>query len=263
MRTTTLKPPHGWVGGKSKLAKQIVSLIPNDHLLYVEVFGGALNVLYAKEIPASGKYREVANDFNSDLINLHRCIRNNPTKLQKYLNELFISRELFENIKRSNLTPRDNIEKGAFFFYKLQMSFGSKGDNFAMSAKSRKPKNIYKDFYKWSDRLKMVTIENMDFQKLIENYDKEEAFFYCDPPYVGTESYYKNKKTFDIDDHKRLYMALKGIKGKFLLSYNDCEFVRELYAEFRIVTSDKFNYTLGANVHNKKKEVRELFIMNY
>jgi DNA adenine methylase len=172
MNITTLKPPHGWVGGKSKLAKQIVSLIPDNHNLYVEVFGGALNVLYAKEIPASGKYREVANDFNSDLINLHRCIRNNPTKLQKYLNELFISRELFENIKRSNLVPGDNIEKGAFFFYKLQMSFGSKGDNFAMSAKSRKPKNIYKDFYKWSDRLKMVTIENMDFQKLIETYDK-------------------------------------------------------------------------------------------
>jgi len=263
LKTTKLKPPHGWVGGKSKLAKQIVALIPSEHNLYVEVFGGALNVLYAKELPTHGRYREVANDFNSDLINLHRAIRVNPKKLQKYLNELFISRELFENIKRSTLTPRDNIEKGAFFFYKLQMSFGSKGDNFAMSAKSRKPKNIYKDFYKWSDRLKMVTIENMDFQKLIENYDREETFFYCDPPYVGTENYYKNKKTFDIDDHKRLHKALKGISGKFLLSYNDCEFVRELYADFNIVTSDKFEYTLGKNVHSNKKEVRELFIMNY
>jgi DNA adenine methylase len=257
-----LKPPHGWVGGKSKLAKQIVALIPENHSLYIEVFGGALNVLYAKKQNGGG-YREVANDFNSDLVGLHRAIRTNPARLQKYLNELFISREIFEDIKKKELKPRDKIEAAAFFFYQVQISFGSEGDNFAMHAKSRKPSNIYKDFYKWSDRLKMVTIENMDFEKLINNYDREEAFFYCDPPYVGTESYYKNKKTFDLDDHKRLHKALKSIKGKFLLSYNDCELVRELYADFRIVESDKFNYTLGANVHNKKKEVVELFIMNY
>jgi len=56
-------------------------------------------VLYAKELPARSKYREVANDFNSDLINLHRCIRSNPLLLQKYLNELLISRELFSDNK--------------------------------------------------------------------------------------------------------------------------------------------------------------------
>ena len=109
----------------------------------------------------------------------------------------------------------------------------------------------------------MVTIENMDFEKLIINYDKEETFFYCDPPYVGTENYYKNKKTFDIDDHKRLYETLKGVKGKFLLRYNDTAFIRELYADFRIVESDKFEYTLGKNVDGKNKSVRELFIMNF
>jgi len=161
------------------------------------------------------------------------------------------------------MKPRDFVEKASFYFYQLQMSFGSKGENFAMSAKSRKPKNIYRDFTKWSQRLKMVTIENMDFEKLILNYDREETFFYCDPPYVGTENYYKNKKTFDLSDHKRLHTVLKSVKGKFLLSYNDTPFIRELYADFNIVESDKFNYTLGANVHKKKKEVRELFITNY
>lgn len=220
-------------------------------------------MLYAKELPTHGKYREVVNDYNSDLINLHRCIRTNPLLLHKYINELFISRELFGNIKHKMMKPRDHVEKGAFYFYQLQMSFGSKGDNFAMACKSRKPKNIYKDFTKWSERLKMVTIENMDFEKLIVNYDREDAFLYLDPPYVGTESYYKNNKTFDLDDHKRLYKALKSVKGKFLLSYNDCPFVRDLYKDFKIVESDKFEYTLGKNVHNRKKAVSELFIMNY
>jgi len=263
LKSTTLKPSHGWVGGKSKLAKQIVGLIPDNHNLYVEVFGGALNVLYAKELPTRSNYREVANDYNSDLINLHRAIRNNPRKLQHYLNELFISREIFEDVKHKRIKPRDNIEKASFFFYQLQMSFGSKGQHFAMSAKSRKPKNIYRDFTKWAERLKYVTIENLDFEKLIKEYDRPETFFYCDPPYVGTESYYSGGAGFGIDDHKRLYKALKSVKGRFLLSYNDCELVRELYKDFKIVLSNEIRYTLGSNMHGVDKKVKEVFVMNY
>ncbi len=174
-----------------------------------------------------------------------------------------ISREIFTDIKSKTLKPRDNVEKAAFYFYQLQMSFGSKGDNFAMCAKSRKPKNIYKEFTKWSERLKMVTIENLDFEKLINNYDREESFFYIDPPYVGTENYYKNSKTFDLEDHTRLYNQLSSVKGKFLLSYNDCAFVRDLYKDFKIIESESFEYTLGKNVHKRNKKVIELFIMNY
>ena len=222
-----------------------------------------MNVFYAKEKPQRGKYREVVNDFNSDLINLHRTIKNNPRLLSKYLNHLFVSREIFDDIKHGKYKPKNRVERAALYYYRLQMSFGAKGDNFAMSAKSRKPKNIYQDFLKWSQRLKMVTIENMDFEKLIKNYDRAESFFYCDPPYVSTESYYKNIKTFDLDDHKRLYLALKQIEGKFLLSYNDTPFIRDLYKDFNIVESGEIEYTLGKNAHGKSKKVRELLIMNY
>jgi len=136
MKTTTLKPPHGWVGGKSRLAKQIVGLVPKNHELYVEVFGGGLNVFYAKDLPMRASYREVVNDFNSELINLHRAIRTNPKLLQKYLGQLFVSRELFSDIKFKKLKPRNNIEKASFYFYMLTQSFGSKGRHFAMNAKN-------------------------------------------------------------------------------------------------------------------------------
>jgi len=260
---TTLKPPHGWVGGKSRLAKQIVSYLPSEHNLYVEVFGGALNVLYAKELPSRANYREVVNDFNAELINLHRAIRTNPKKLQKYLSDLLISRDIFNDIKSKNMKPRNDIEKASFFFYRLTQSFGSKGENFAMNAKSRKPRSIYKDFTKWSKRLDQVTIENLDFEKLIREYDKEETLFYCDPPYVGTESYYKNVREFNLNDHKRLFKTLKAIKGKFLLSYNDTPFIRELYKDFKIVLSNEIRYTLGSNMHGVDKKVKEVFVMNY
>ena len=242
------------------MAKDIIDLIPQEHNIYIEVFGGAASVLYQKQ-PSK---LEVLNDINSELINLHRAIRNNPQTLSMYLNDLFISREIFDDIKKRKLKPKNNIEAAAFYFYQLTQSFGSKGDNFAMAAKSgRKPKNIYRDFKKISDRLKGVTIENMSFLKLIPLYDKEDAFFYIDPPYVATESYYKNTGGFGIKEHEQLAELLSKVKGKFLLSYNDSVVVRELYKDFNIRSTKEINYTLGANKHKREKKVSEVFITNY
>jgi DNA adenine methylase len=262
MKNTTLKPSFGWVGGKSKLAKDIVDLMP-EHRVYIEVFGGALNVLYAKEKPKANKKAEVVNDINGELINLHRVMQKRPQTLSLFLSKLLVSREIFNNIKNFSYKPRNDIERASYYFYLISQSFGAKGESFAMSAKSKKPKNIYKDFTKWSERLKGVVIENMSFERLLKEYDKEDAFFYCDPPYVSTESYYKNIGSFGKNEHILLNDKLKNLKGKFLLSYNDCELIRELYKDFKIIKSKEINYLLGQNMHNKKKSVQEIFIMNY
>lgn len=252
-----LKAPFGWIGGKSKLADEIVNLIP-EHSSYIEVFGGALSILYRK--PKSKL--EIVNDINNELVNLHRIIKSNPQSLSDYLQQLLISREIFKDIKHKTLKPRNNIERAAFYYYQLSMSFGSTGDNFSIT-KNRRPKDIYKDFRKWSQRLKFVIIENMSFQKLIKEYDRVEAFFYCDPPYFGTESYYKNTGGFGKDEHILLRDTLANIQGKFLLSYNDDPFIRELYQEFNIKVTKKLDYTLGANVYGRKKSVNEVFISNF
>jgi DNA adenine methylase len=260
MQLTKLKAPFGWVGGKSKLAKEIVESISSEHKTYVEVFGGAMSVLYAK----APSRLEVVNDINSELVNLHRCIRTNPQSLSMYLNSMLISRELFDEIKTKKIKPRNKIEAAAFYLYQLTQSFGSKGDNFSMSAKSgRKPKDIYKSYQKWSSRLKGVTIENKSFAELIRLYDKEDVLFYCDPPYVSTESYYKNTGGFGLEEHELLADTLSKIKGKFLLSYNDCQYVRELYRDFNIKVTGEIEYTLGKNAHGKSKSVREILISNY
>ena len=103
----------------------------------------------------------------------------------------------------------------------------------------------------------------MSFNKLIPLYDKDDAFFYVDPPYVSTESYYKNIGEFGIKEHEELAELLSNIKGKFLLSYNDSVVVRELYKGFNIKSTKEIRYTLGANMHGKKKSVNEVFITNY
>jgi DNA adenine methylase len=96
------------------------------------------------------------------------------------------------------------------------------------------PHDIWSDFpliEQAHRRLRKVVIENQDFEKLVGHYDRPGSFFYADPPYFETEGYYSNvgENGFTVADHIRLRDTLMRSEGKFLLSYNDCKFVRELY----------------------------------
>ncbi|WP_249932566.1 DNA adenine methylase [Campylobacter mucosalis] len=248
-----LRAPFGWVGGKSLLAKHIIPLM-SPHVRYVEVFGGALSVFYQKE-PSKV---EIVNDINSDLINLHHIIKTKPQSLSAELGSMLRSRELFYLVKQGKIKPRNDIQRAAFYFYLLTTSFNTKGDHFAMG-KSRSGKSIYRDFIAHSKRLKRALIENLSYEKLIKEYDSDETLFYVDPPYVGTENYYKMINGFTMKDHENLADILKGIKGKFMLSYNDCEVVRDLYKDFKFKEL-AVNYSLNGK-HREKGS--ELLIMNY
>ena len=77
-------------------------------------------------------------------------------------------------------------------------------------------------------RLDGVVIENKDFENHIKVYDREKALFCCDPPYHKTKRHYSVK--FAEADHERLCTLLHEIKGRFILSYNDDDYIRTLYA---------------------------------
>lgn len=63
-------------------------------------------------------------------------------------------------------------------------------------------------------------------------------------------------------DHVRLKEALEKIKGKFLLSYNDCEYIRELYDGYSIVEVDR-THNLVQGKEKEKPRYKELLIKNY
>jgi DNA adenine methylase len=250
------KAAFGWVGGKSKLADTIIAEF-TKHKTYVEVFGGALNILYKKERSAI----EIVNDIYEELINLHLCIKHRPQSLRAYLNSMLVSRDVFTLLRNDKLKPRNDIERAAFYYYRTVLSFGSKGDNFAMPKKRRALRNIYGSFKPFFNRLKGVCIENLDFEKLIQSYDADTTLFYADPPYVGTERHYKSsmKGGFNIRDHERLAAELKAIKGKFVLSYNICDVVKDLYKGCNLREIDVTYRLNAAKIVNTK----ELIIKNF
>lgn len=67
-----------------------------------------------------------------------------------------------------------------------------------------------------SDRLEQVQIECADALYIIQSRDHQDAFFYCDPPYVGSNC--GNYKGYTEADYEALLRTLSAIKGKFLLS---------------------------------------------
>lgn len=128
-------------------------------------------------------------------------------------------------------------------------------DSFAVRPKNLKAAADFLEIA--SNRLKKVVIENVDFAQLLKTYDRDDALFYLDPPYYNAENYYQG---FKKEDHQRLKESVSQIKGKFLLSYNDCENIREMYKEYKIIEVERQD-----NITTKRgsRRYKELIIKNY
>ena len=127
---------------------------------------------------------------------------------------------------------------------------------------SKSQKNVFDKIDAIHSRLDKVMIENRDFETLIKQYDFENAFFYCDPPYSQGCGYdVTSTKDFD---HERLRNILSKIKGRFLLSYDDSPKVRELYKGYYMIPLQRLNginNRMGTDRQNKY--FKELLIANY
>jgi len=170
------------------------------------------------------------------------------------------SRELFYEYREQleNNAQLDDLKRAARYLYLIKYSFGSTKTSFATALKSLY--NLVDKLPLYKKRLSKVIVENRDFEQMIKIYDRPKALFYLDPPYVNAEKYYMSCN-FSNDDHKRLNALLKTFKGRFILSYNDCDFIRELYKDFKIISVDRLNL-LSADTNNRKN-FKEVIITNY
>jgi len=187
-------------------------------------------------------------------------VRDKPEKLLRRLDWQLNSREEFERLKDlfSRKVKMNAVSRAANFFRLIRMSYGSKCVSF-----SAQPCDLERSFPAIRlahTRLRNVIIENRDFEAAIRHYDQPGTFFYCDPPYYGTEDYYLDVG-FTAADHLRLRDALGGSQGRFLLSYNDCPEVRAMYAGYQIVEVSRLSNL--AQRFEGGAEYFELLIANY
>ncbi|WP_394977077.1 DNA adenine methylase [uncultured Helicobacter sp.] len=258
------KSPLRYGGGKSLAVGLILEQIPSDTKRLISPFigGGSVEVATALELDIE----VLAFDIFDILVNFWQVLCKNPEALYNELLKLEPTKEVYENIKNElklfwnerhknpSNTPQINLDSLTLardYYFNFNLSYGP-GFLGWMS-------KIYEDKKRYTKALEKIKnfntnnlkVEQASFEMIFEKYPND--LFYCDPPYFleGDSKMFKGiypMRNFPIHhnnfDHKLLSECLKNHKGKFVLSYNDCEFVREAYKDYKIL-EPKWQYTMG------------------
>ncbi|TDY40452.1 DNA adenine methylase Dam [Alicyclobacillus sacchari] len=218
------------IGGKNKLARRIIELMP-EHSVYVEPFGNTASILLQKA-PVK---KEVYNDIHEDVVNFFTVIQTDPLALYHACTKLPYSEAVYREMLSSPV-PADAVEKAARFYYLSRAGFlatsrGTTGFRTNTSDGRNFGKFYYKEcerFYAISKRLQSVELLNRDFRKVIRAYrDHEDALILADPPYYDGTDYYEG--SFAWKDHRDLAQLLTSIRGKAMVLNSQNERIHELY----------------------------------
>jgi DNA adenine methylase len=243
--------PLSYLGGKNRIARKIISLIP-EHTAYIEPFCGGAQVLFHK----APSQVEILNDLDEEVFNFLRVCQLHHQELVRYLQFCTASRKWFELFQKQDPKTLSDIQRAARFFYLQKNCYGGliRRQNFAVSVQdgsNYNPHRIPMVLHLAHERLLNVQLESLPYQEILRKYDRPSTFFYLDPPYFGLPYY---KFNFNEKDYVKLASLLRGLKGRFLLSLNDRPEVRKIFACFKI-HGLTFSYSSQRKAGKRYKEV--------
>ena len=182
--------------------------------------------------------------------------------------------------KKEDQIDLDHRNAAAYYYFNHNLSYGP----MYLGWMSK----IYQDPIKWArmcDRIEQYRNPNLSvmkgpFELCFSNID-ENDFLYLDPPYYLDKENSKDNKMFkgmypncnfaihhNYFDHDELEDRLYNHKGNWILSYNNCEWVRETYKDYeQVFPKWHYSYALGETrvgknkVNNDPKESHEILII--
>ncbi len=263
-----IKSPLRYPGGKSRAVKFIAPLIP-DFEEYREPFvgGGSVFVYLKQRYPKKNFW---INDIYENLYHFWRQAQNNSDELikqiQHWKNNKKTGKELYRYLIE-NIDSFDDLRKAAAFFVFNRITFSgtTESGGFSNAAYNKRFTQSSIDRVKeLSKILNNTKITNLDYQQVIEA-DGKDVFIFLDPPYYSaTKSalYGKNGNLHKIFDHERFAEVLKNTRHRWLITYDDSKYIRDLFSFANI---EEWNLTYGMrNVgNNGNQKGKELFITNY
>lgn len=263
-----LKSPLRYPGGKSKAIKFIAPLIP-DFDEYREPFvGGGSVFIYLKQMYPYKKFW--INDIYANLYFFWYYAKNKNDQLveqiQKWKNNFDDGKILYHYLI-NNISCFDELQKAAAFFVINRITFSgtSESGGFSLAAfKNRFTLSSIDRVKSLKHLLSNTTITNQDYQQVIEK-EGNNVFIFLDPPYYSAKKsalYGKNGNLHKNFDHERLANVMKNVKHKWLITYDNSEYIKKLFSYANIV---EWNLTYGMrNVSkNSNQSGKELFISNY
>ena len=225
--TTPVKALLRWPGGKRRLVKTLLPLVPEDAECFCEVFAGSAALTLAKERHPV----EVLNDLNGDIVALMRNAHFHLPALMEEMSWFVASRKDLHDFKaQPGLTE---IQRAARFLLRNRISFGGGGTSFGV-AKTKGGVGFDRDeigqrLEAVRKRLNKVVIENLSYERCLQLYDAPTTVFFLDPPYVGpsTGAY----EGFTQAQMGELRVRLDKLQARWLLTVNDSPDNRALFGD--------------------------------
>lgn len=254
--------PFRYPGGKFYALKFIIPFLnayPHDE--YREPFVGGGSVFYGKP-KAEHNW---LNDLEGDVIETYAAFQNYE-RSEHLINRVKIeiaSRERHAEIK--SFVPKDKDDIAFRTYYLNRTSYSGiihkPAWGYAIGASSP-PENWHRFIRGANRKLSDVELTSLDFSQVLQAPARgKRILMYLDPPYFLADQKRAYTKSFKLEDHLRLEKMLRNLNCAFLLSYDDCQQIRDLYSWAHIYEQSWFYNT--ANSSGPRKIGKELFITNY
>lgn len=258
--------PLRYPGGKTKLYKYVKSIIEANNLIgetYIEPFAGgsglALKLLLNNDVK-----KIVINDLDPAIYAFWYCVINHPNEMCDFVNNVSLTVDEWDNQHNIYVNQQDysqlELAQATLFLNRTNMSgvitggvIGKRDQTgkYKMDARFNR-KELVKKIRAISALSSRINLYNLDAVTFLQNelchYYK--AFINFDPPYVvkGGHLY---KSSFTEEDHRTLKSQIAKCNRKWIVTYDMCDLIAELYSDFRGSTLDIY---YSANGAKKAKE---------
>jgi len=263
-----LKSPLRYPGGKSRAVDTIAKLIPDFDEFREPFLGGGSVFVYAKQRFPNKKFW--INDLYPELYKFWEMTQKDVdaviAKVYEWKKKYTIGKELYQFLNENHEKFND-LERAAAFFVYNRITFSGTTLSGGYSEGAFTGRFTESSIKRLNDLGKMINgslITNYDYEELLKK-DGENVFIFLDPPYYSaTKSalYGKNGHLHKSFDHKRFAENMKNCQHKWLITYDDSEYIRDLFSFAQIIP---WNLTYGMRniTENSDQNGKELFIANY
>jgi DNA adenine methylase len=240
------KSPLRYPGGKSRAIESICSCIPaNETRLQSPFLGGA-----SVELACSTKMTVTGSDIFSPLVDFWQVLLDNRALLVDRVRSYYpLSRTKFYNLQKRYTQLEDKVERAAAFYVLNRTSFS--GTTLSGGMSPGHPRFTESAIERLETfKVKNFAVECADFRDSIPKHPFD--FLYLDPPYANGQALYG----IDGDTHKDFdHQALAELilkRDRWILSYNDCKLVRDIYKDNTILSLE---WVYGMSKDKQSSEV--------
>ena len=265
-----IKTPLRYPGGKSRAAEKLVDMMPY-FVEYREPFLGGGSV-FLKTIQRYPDRKYWINDLYYDLYCFWFAVQNHKDAVISAVNRLkekySDGKELY-NYLVENIFKFEYVDKAAAFFILNRITFSGtilSGGYSQGSFDGRFTDSSIKRIDTVSPLLTNVNITNLDYSVIFDTKsDNKHIFYFLDPPYYSSTKsalYGINGELHKGFDHDRFFNFVKDCKDKWMITYDDCEYIREKYKDYYIFPLE-FSYGMKNVSPNADMKGKEIIITNY